>query len=260
MSEIGTADQPAGLRERKKARTRAAIREHALRLFREQGYQATTVEQIAQAAEVSPATFYRYFPTKEDAVLQDDFDLLALEAFAAQPPGLNTIAAVRAAMADMHASLTPEELLRWQETTELTMAIPEVRARAVDELTRAIDVWAEAVAKRVGRPPDDPAARAIAGALTGVILSAALPTTQGGRRHVRGHRRRPGPAGNGVPHLAPETTRYIVRHRGPASEQTVAHDLESGQWPGLLAGRADGLFLCEPRRRTMYRACTALTG
>ena len=50
------ADQP-GLRERKKAKTRASIREHALRLFREQGYAATRVEQIAEAAEVSPATF-----------------------------------------------------------------------------------------------------------------------------------------------------------------------------------------------------------
>jgi transcriptional regulator GlxA family with amidase domain len=53
-----------GLRERKKTKTRAAIREHALRLFREQGYEATTVEQIAEAAEVSHSTFFRYFPTK----------------------------------------------------------------------------------------------------------------------------------------------------------------------------------------------------
>jgi len=53
MSDVGAADPPAGLRERKKAKTRAAIQEHALRLFRERGYAATTVEQIAEAAEVS---------------------------------------------------------------------------------------------------------------------------------------------------------------------------------------------------------------
>ena len=76
MTDAPAAPRP-GLRERKKARTRAAIREHALRLFREQGYAATTVEQIAEAAEVSPSTFFRYFPTKEDVVLQDDFDVLA---------------------------------------------------------------------------------------------------------------------------------------------------------------------------------------
>lgn len=51
MSESSAIDKP-GLRERKKARTRASIQEHALRLFREQGYEATTVEQIAEAAEV----------------------------------------------------------------------------------------------------------------------------------------------------------------------------------------------------------------
>src|ERR1700759_1640182 len=85
-----------GLRERKKARTRASLREHALRLFREQGYQATTVEQIAAAAEVSPSTFFRYFPTKEDLVLQDDMDTRMMAALERQPPGLSTVAAVRA--------------------------------------------------------------------------------------------------------------------------------------------------------------------
>lgn len=55
---------PVGLRERKKAKTKAAIQQHALRLFRQQGYQATTVEQIAEAAEVSPSTFFRYFPPR----------------------------------------------------------------------------------------------------------------------------------------------------------------------------------------------------
>ena len=79
-------DQPRpSLRERKKAKTRAAIQEHALRLFMEQGYEQTTVEQIADAAEVSPSTFFRYFPTKEDVVMYDAFDPLMVEAFRAQP-------------------------------------------------------------------------------------------------------------------------------------------------------------------------------
>jgi AcrR family transcriptional regulator len=177
--------RPAGLRERKKARTRAAIREHALRLFREQGYYATTIEQIADAAEVSPATFFRYFPTKEDVVLQDDFDVISLEALAAQPPGLGPIAAFRAAATAMLASLSEDDLERFRETTELTMQIPEIRARSIDEFARTINQIAEAIALRTGRSTADFEVRTLAGAIIGVIMSATMPeasdtfTTQG---------------------------------------------------------------------------------
>ena len=164
-----------GLRERKKARTRDAIRRHALRLFREHGYQATTVEQIADAAEVSPSTFFRYFPTKEDVVLQDDVDVLTLEQFEAQPPELSPIGAFRAAWAGTFAALTPSELDRLRETTALALSVPELRARSIDEFTRTIDVMAEALAKRAGREPDDFAVRNIAGAVVGVIMQASLP-------------------------------------------------------------------------------------
>jgi AcrR family transcriptional regulator len=175
MSEAPTAGRPAGLRERKKARTRAAIREHALRLFREQGYHATTVEQIAEAAEVSPSTFFRYFPTKEDVVLQDDFDLITVEAFVAQPATMSVIAAYRAAAAQMYGSLSPEDLAGFRASVELSLTIPEVRARALDEFAKAIDVTAEGVARRTGRAPDDPAVRSVSGALVGVVMSATLP-------------------------------------------------------------------------------------
>src|SRR5437016_8102361 len=98
-SAFGGDDRPAlGLRERKKAKTRAAIQAEALRLFREQGYDATTVEQIADAAEVSPSTFFRYFPTKEDVLLRDDMDELWLDLLRAQPPGLPPLPALRAAL------------------------------------------------------------------------------------------------------------------------------------------------------------------
>jgi AcrR family transcriptional regulator len=167
--------RPDGLRERKKARTRASIREHALRLFSEQGYSATTIEQIAAAAEVSPATFFRYFPAKEDVVLQDDVDVITLQELQAQPADLAPIAAFRAAAKAARAKMTAEDLERFAQTTRLTFSTPEIRARAIDELTRTTDVIAGAIAARLGRSQGDFAARNMAGAIIGVIMSATMP-------------------------------------------------------------------------------------
>jgi len=166
---------PDGLRERKKARTRASIREHALRLFRENGYQRTTVQDIAEAAEVSPSTFFRYFPTKEDVVLQDDMDVRMIEALEQQPPELGPVAAVRAAARQMFASYTGADMDVLRETTALTLTVPEIRARALDEFARTISAVAGALAKRAGRPADDLAVRTAAGAIIGVIMAITLP-------------------------------------------------------------------------------------
>ena len=174
MLEAGQP-RPDGLRERKKARTRASIREHALRLFREQGYHATTVEKIAEAAEISPSTFFRYFPTKEDLVLQDDMDTRMIEALKRQPAGLSPLAAVRAAIREMFASYSGADLDVIRQTTQLTMTVPEVRARALDELARTIGVISEAVASRAGRPADDLNVRIMAGAIVGVIMAITIP-------------------------------------------------------------------------------------
>jgi AcrR family transcriptional regulator len=171
--------QAGGLRERKKARTRAAIREHALRLFRDQGYSATTVEQIAAAADVSPATFFRYFPTKEDVVLQDDFDLITLAALERQPPELSPIAAFRAASLEGLAEMTAEDLARFRETTRLSMTVPEIRARSLDELIRTIDVIAGALARRIGRDSDDFGIQVITGAIIGVVITVTVPWATG---------------------------------------------------------------------------------
>jgi len=174
MSDTRPAGPPMGLRERKKARTRAAIRTEAMRLFRERGYAATTIEQIAAAADISPATFFRYYPTKEDVVLQDDLDVLLPEAVEAQPPSLGPIAAVRAAVAQALSPMGPADLDRLQETITLSASVPEIRARAADEFTRTIEVMAAPLARRARRSPDDPAVRHVAGAVIGVIWAATM--------------------------------------------------------------------------------------
>ena len=172
------------LRERKKARTRASIREHALRLFRERGYDSTTVEQIAAAAEVSPSTFFRYFPTKEDVVLRDDFDGRILEAFGRQPASLTPIAAIRAALRDAMATVTPEEWEEFHESAALSVTVPEIRARALDELSRTIEVMADALAKRIGRPADDLKVRTYVGAVFGVMISVLTPDAFTGAANI----------------------------------------------------------------------------
>src|SRR5258708_40321796 len=89
---------PPGLRERKKIKLGRAIQTAALRLFETQGYEHTTVEQIAEAAETSTTTFYRYFPTKEDVVLDNDASPLFETTAAVRPAGEPLTATVRAAM------------------------------------------------------------------------------------------------------------------------------------------------------------------
>ena len=164
-------DGKPGLRERKKAKTRAAIQHHALRLFREQGYHATTVAQIAEAAEVSEATFYRYFRTKEDVVLWDEFDPLLIASFRSQPAELRPIQALRAAFRAVYSGLTEEQWQEQRERMELYLGVPELRSATLDQFFDMVPVISEMVAQRTGRSPEDPAVRTFAGAVIGVAFS-----------------------------------------------------------------------------------------
>ncbi|MFB7378042.1 TetR family transcriptional regulator [Kitasatospora purpeofusca] len=82
-----TAAEP-GLRDRKRARTRQAIRTAGLDLFEEQGFESTTVDQICRRADVAHRTFFRYYECKEALLFGMDFGLAVLDAFAAAPSGL----------------------------------------------------------------------------------------------------------------------------------------------------------------------------
>ncbi len=160
-----------GLRERKKAKTRAAIQQNALRLFRQKGYSDTTVEEIAEAAEISPSTFFRYFPSKESVVLEDDYDPLLIESFKKQPADLQPIQALRAAVKEGLSTLSQEERQGVQERMTIIMSIPELRAASLNQITSNIHMIATLAAERTGRESTDIKVLAFAGAVIGAIIS-----------------------------------------------------------------------------------------
>ena len=173
------AEARPGLRERKKAKTRLAIQDHALRLFREKGYDHTTVEQIAAAAEVSPSTFFRYFPTKEDVVLYDALDPLLIEAFRRQPAELTALRAMRQAIHEVWGALTPEEMDEQLERGRLAYTVPALRERFVVEMLRTVAMMADLVAERLGGQPDEFEIRVATAAAMGGIVAAMLPMYDG---------------------------------------------------------------------------------
>ena len=163
-----------GLRERKKLRTRALIQKEAIRLFLERGFEATTIEEIAEAAEISPSTFFNYFPTKEEVVFQDELDPLILAAFNARPEGTHPIRALRDSMKTVFGQLTAEQDNVMRQRISLMSSTPALRSAMLTQFADLVDQIAELIAGRVGREPTDFAIRNLAGALLGVMMSALL--------------------------------------------------------------------------------------
>ena len=163
-----------GLRELKKKRTREAIQDHALRLYREQGYANTTLEEVAAAAEVSPSTLFRYVPTKPDTVLFDRVDPVFLEKFLAEPADLSPLQAARNALLSILNSADVD--MAGVETTRMKLIAtgPELRAAVVRKIETDLPPFIEAFARRVGREPDDPQVRYWTGAVAGVSVMAYL--------------------------------------------------------------------------------------
>lgn len=160
------------LRDRKKAQTQQRLQEHALRLILAHGYEATTVEAIAAAAEVSPVTFYRYFPTKEHAVLADDYDPMIAELIAARPAHEPVTDSLRHALAVGLGRVYATDHDRLLTRTQLIMRTPALRARLWEQQNGTEQLICEALKRRAGADADPFALRVATATCLAAITTA----------------------------------------------------------------------------------------
>ena len=177
MQDTNTAavNQAPGLRERKKLRRRQALIDAAMKLYRENGYDAVTVAAIAREADVAPRTLFGYFESKEDVFLSRGDDRLGLlvQAIRQRDRRQPILAAVRPVLLQ-----SPEPAGRGggspMPVLEDLLKQPAVRARLRERWNRWEDTLAEAIAENVGARPGDPEPRVVAAAVTGAIRIAAM--------------------------------------------------------------------------------------
>jgi AcrR family transcriptional regulator len=154
-----------GLRERKKQRTRETIARAARELFAERGYHATTLPEIAEAADVSTRTIFAYFPSKED-ILFSEFPLMKAalaRALADRPAGEEALDTVRAFILSTVAGARSDVDERVGQCIQNDETLRNhLRAR----IAQLEEVIAPAIAEDLGAPPDDPRAQLVAASLT----------------------------------------------------------------------------------------------
>jgi AcrR family transcriptional regulator len=146
----------SGLRERKKLRTRDALIDSAFILFRRKGFEATTIDEIAEAVDISPRTFFRYFASKEEVALSLIDEQLAalLDHFEHRPPEESVLDALRnAGMAVLRACEEGEEgfdPLRFESVQVLMASSPALLASAMEQGAGRLTAMAKLIGTRMG--------------------------------------------------------------------------------------------------------------
>ncbi len=161
-----------GIRERKKQRTRQALRQAALELFQEHGFEATTIADITGAADVAPRTFFSYFQTKEDVVLDEGpqrFDQLQ-QTLRQRPHGEPLLAAFRRAALGIATDMQTQSD-RQQALAHVIRSTPAIQARIRERMGQWEEQLAAMIAEERNAPPDDLDSHVVAAALVGVLRS-----------------------------------------------------------------------------------------
>jgi AcrR family transcriptional regulator len=167
------------LRAQRRAETQRAIQAHAVRLFTERGYDATTVADVAEAAGVSAMTVYRHFPTKEDLVLVDQHGRLVADRIAASPATRPLVRRIGDALIDSAAALTAGDGLTANKRfllarLKLMISTPALRARHLDNHYALQQAIVAAVRDDPGDPDEAFHAQAAASACLAAMHTALV--------------------------------------------------------------------------------------
>jgi AcrR family transcriptional regulator len=156
-----------GLRERKKLRTREAIVDAALDLFEQQGFDATTVEDIAAAAEVSPRTFFRYFDSKLDTVMsRNKEEPLSFGDLARLSPEKGPVAAAHELIGNLVNGLFESLDEATVRELKVVLTTPSLRSLALEHFHQHQQGLARTYAERLGVPEDDLQPHVLAGVVS----------------------------------------------------------------------------------------------
>jgi AcrR family transcriptional regulator len=165
-------EPPRSLRERRRIRTRRTIQAHALRLFADQGFQATTIEEIAAAAEMAPRTFFRYFPTKEEVVFWADYQPTLAGFVAARPDDEPALEALHHGIVNALAAIWDQDGERMMERLRLAFRTPALHPRMRQQQAGWATAVGEILAGRLGERPDNLKVRIIAAAVAAAVWVA----------------------------------------------------------------------------------------
>jgi AcrR family transcriptional regulator len=166
-------EPPRSLRERRRIRTRRTIQAHALQLFAAKGFQATTIEEIAAAAEMAPRTFFRYFPTKEEVVFWSEYPPMLAGSVAARPDDEPALEALHHGIVDGLAAIWDQDGERMMERLRLAFRTPALHPRLRQQQAGWAAAVAEILADRLGERPDNLQVRIIAAAIAAAVWVAA---------------------------------------------------------------------------------------
>jgi AcrR family transcriptional regulator len=177
---IRAMERKVGLRERKRRAAMRRIQEVALDLFDAHGFANVTIEQVAEAADVSPSSVYRYFGTKEQLILHDEFDLNFLDVvqgeLAAHPP----VDAVRRAIATIMAEFFGRDEALARRKTRYWFQEPALQAAGAEQTDLFVQFVAGALAQATGRDAADLDVQVIATTLVWSLVAAARHWHAGG--------------------------------------------------------------------------------